>query len=53
MTRLAAAVLIAYVFPRDAVIDPAAIAAADLTHMNYALALRKRPVRSRGLKIPS
>ena len=31
-------VIIAYVFPRDAVIDPGAIAADELTHVNYAFA---------------
>jgi chitinase len=33
-----AAVIIGYVFPRDGVIDPAAIAADKLTHVNYAFA---------------
>jgi len=33
-----AAVIIAYVFAKDGVIDPASIAAARLTHINYAFA---------------
>jgi len=33
-----AVVIIAYVFPKDGVIDPAAIAADKLTHVNYAFA---------------
>ena len=36
--RAGGPVIIAYLFPRDAVVDPAAIAADKLTHINYAFA---------------
>jgi chitinase len=36
--RAGGPVIIAYLFPKDAVVDPAAIAADKLTHINYAFA---------------
>ena len=43
-------VIIAYVFPKDGLIDPAAIAADELTHINYAFANVARGQGGRGLR---